>query len=236
MKQILLPFSEPRRLSFYLAMEEYLAQKAVEDMFFLWQVRPTVIFGRNQVMENEVNVPYCRESGIDLVRRKSGGGCVYSDEGNIMLSYITTGTNVEQIFAAYLDKLTSALRRLGFDAASSSHNDVLVGGSKVSGNAFFVLPHSSIVHGTMLYDTDFSVLERAITPSAAKLSKHGVKSVRQRVANLKELGLKMDIEAFKHFLAEYFCDSSELLSPEAVEAVEEIEKSYLDPVFLAGKH
>lgn len=235
MKHILLPFSESRRLSFYLAMEEFLAQNATEDMFFLWQVRPTVIFGRNQVMENEVNVPYCRELGIDLVRRKSGGGCVYSDQGNIMLSYITSGTNVEEVFGVYLDRVTAALRKLGFDAARSSHNDVLIGDCKVSGNAFFVLPHSSIVHGTMLYDTDFSVLERAITPSAEKLSKHGVKSVRQRVANLRALGLEMGIEAFKLFLISYFCDRSETLSQEAVRSIEEIEKTYLDPDFFRGR-
>lgn len=235
MKQILLPFSGERRLSFYLAMEEYLAQNVAEDLFFMWQVRPTVIFGRNQVMENEVNIPYCEEHGIDLVRRKSGGGCVYSDEGNLMLSYITPGTNVDEIFGSYLDRVTSALRGLGFDAARTTHNDVLVGDSKVSGNAFFVLPHSSIVHGTMLYDTDFSALERAITPSAEKLSKHGVQSVRQRVANLKALGLKMDLESFRNYLTECFCDSAVTLSPEDIAEIEQIEETYLDPVFLTGR-
>lgn len=235
MKYIGLPFSEMRRLTFYLAMEEYLAGSVAEDLFFLWQVHPTVIFGRNQVMENEVNIPYCEEHGIDLVRRKSGGGCVYSDEGNIMLSYITQGTNVEEIFARYLDKVTDALRGLGFDAARTTHNDVLVGERKVSGSAFFVMPHSSIVHGTMLFDTDFAALEKAITPSAEKLSKHGVKSVRQRVANLKELGLAMDIESFKEYLISQFCSEKEILSMDAVREIEGIEKSYFDPSFLAGK-
>lgn len=236
MKHVVLPFTEQRRLTFYLALEEYLAQTAKEDLFFLWQVGPTVIFGRNQVMENEVNVPYCAEHGIDLVRRKSGGGCVYSDEGNIMLSYVTPGTNVDEIFGKYLDNITEALRALGFDAARTTHNDVLVGDRKVSGNAFFSLAHSSIVHGTMLYDTDFSALERAITPSEEKLSKHGVKSVRQRVANLRALGLGMDLESFKNYLISHFCDDDLALGDEAIHEVEEIEKSYLDPSFLAGRH
>lgn len=236
MKHVVLPFTEQRRLTFYLALEEYLAQTAKEDLFFLWQVGPTVIFGRNQVMENEVNVPYCAEHGIDLVRRKSGGGCVYSDEGNIMLSYVTPGTNVDEIFGKYLDNITEALRALGFDAARTTHNDVLVGDRKVSGNAFFSLAHSSIVHGTMLYDTDFSALERAITPSEEKLSKHGVKSVRQRVANLRALGLEMDLESFKNYLISHFCDDDLALGDEAIHEVEEIEKSYLDPSFLAGRH
>ena len=79
-----------RRLSFYLAMEEYVARHIDEDdLFFMWQVRPTVIFGRNQSLENEVNVDYCRANEIEMYRRKSGGGCVYADMGNVMLSYIS---------------------------------------------------------------------------------------------------------------------------------------------------
>lgn len=73
MKYISLPVSETRRLSFYLAMEEFVARHLDEpDAFFMWQVGPSVIFGRNQVLENEVNVAYCREHNIKLYRRKSG--------------------------------------------------------------------------------------------------------------------------------------------------------------------
>ena len=75
MTYLSLPFEENRRLSFYLAMEEYAARQLNEgdDLFFLWQVQPSVIFGRNQVIENEVNLDYCREHGIQFFRRKSGG-------------------------------------------------------------------------------------------------------------------------------------------------------------------
>ena len=61
MKYVALPFTETRRLSFYLAMEEYAARHFDEpDYFFMWQVEPTVIIGRNQVLENEVNIDYSR--------------------------------------------------------------------------------------------------------------------------------------------------------------------------------
>ena len=81
MKYIALPDEKERRLSFYLAMEEWVARRLDEpECFFMWQVAPTVIFGRNQVMENEVNVEYCHEKGIQMFRRKSGGGCVYADK------------------------------------------------------------------------------------------------------------------------------------------------------------
>ena len=91
MKYISLPDEQVRPLPFYLAMEEYVAHHLNEpDAFFMWQVAPTVICGRNQVVENEVNLDYCREHDIHVVRRKSGGGCVYADMDNVMLSYVTT--------------------------------------------------------------------------------------------------------------------------------------------------
>ena len=81
MTYVSLPDAQNHRLSFYLAMEEYLARHRNDgdDLFFLWQVDPSVIFGRNQVIEREVNLDYCRQHGIAFYRRKSGGGCVYAD-------------------------------------------------------------------------------------------------------------------------------------------------------------
>ena len=73
MKYIALPDNKVRRLSFYLAMEEYVARHIDEyDAFFMWQVEPSVIFGRNQLIENEVNLDFCRLHGIKTYRRKRG--------------------------------------------------------------------------------------------------------------------------------------------------------------------
>ena len=174
-------------LTFYLDMEEQVATDVKEDCFFLWRVAPTVIYGRNQNVEAEVNLDYCKQVGIKVVQRKSGGGCVYADWGNIMISYITPETDVNQVFAHYLDMVGEALKELGYNAVKTEHNDILIDGRKVSGNAFYKLPHSSIVHGTMLYNVDMQEMKQAITPSKEKLESHGVKSVRQRVVNLVEL-------------------------------------------------
>ena len=98
MTYISLSDSINRELPFYLAMEEYVARHVdVADAFFIWQVSPTVIFGRNQLIENEVNLDYCRSHNIATYRLKSGGGCVYADMGNLMLSYITKEENVTYV-------------------------------------------------------------------------------------------------------------------------------------------
>ena len=219
MKKVVIPEGAPDRLTFFLAVEEYLAQSAEEDLFFTWQSPPTVICGRNQIIENEVNLDYCREHGIAVVRRKSGGGCVYSDAGNIMLSYITPDRGVEEVFARYLNMVAEALRDLGFDAVTTAHNDIMIGDRKVSGNACFALPNATIVHGTMLYDLDFDALEKATTPSAEKLSKHGVQSVRQRVVNLKSIGLTKTATELREYFENRFCEAELKLTAEDIEII-----------------
>ena len=76
MVNITLPDDQDRSLAFFLAMEEFVARRIEGEAFFVWRVEPTVIFGRNQVLENEVNLEYCKEKGVSIVQRKSGGGCV----------------------------------------------------------------------------------------------------------------------------------------------------------------
>lgn len=231
MTHIIVP--EHKRLVWYLAAEEYLGRTLKEPVFFTWIVDPTVIFGRHQVMEQEVNMEYCREHGVNMYRRKSGGGCVYADRGNIMLSYLDTNTRSEQVFQEYLDKVSKALRGLGFVAVKSEHNDVMIDGKKVSGNACYALPTGTIVHGTMLYNVDFAALQQAITPSVQKMAKHGVQSVRQRVVNLKDEGCPIDLpEKLAAYFEKELCDSERRLTDEEMAEIDAIEATYLDPKFI----
>ena len=229
MKYVVLPEVKDRSLVFYLAMEEFVAREIEGEAFFVWRVDPTVIIGRNQDLEAEVNMDYCREHGVEVVRRKSGGGCVYSDKGNIMISYISGRGDVSEVFERYLDMLTSCLRSLGLPAEKSGRNDVLVDGRKVSGNAFHMLPDRSIVHGTLLYSTDFDALEAAIRPPVEKLERHGVASVRQRVTNLSECldpSVIGSVEQLEDYLVSHFTDVAVMLSPQQITVIEELAKEY----------
>jgi len=234
MKLLRLPKGESakgRRLVFWLALEEWAVEHAPGSLF-VWSVEPTVIFGRNQDIEAEVNVQYCREHAIRMYRRKSGGGCVYADGGNLMISYITSESDVNKAFNAYLSSLADALRRMGLDAVRTEHNDVLVSGRKVSGNACYATSTGCIVHGTLLYDTDFTEMERAITPSKEKLDSKGIKSVRQRVVNLKELGVDFSFDDLGSRVVDHFCIDKQYLTTAQLEEVLEIEKTYLDDNFI----
>lgn len=230
MKHVVLPEVADRSLVFYLAMEEFVAREIADEAFFVWRVKPTVIIGRNQDVEAEVNMDYCMSNGVEVVRRKSGGGCVYSDMGNIMISYVSRRGDVSEVFGKYLDALVVCLQTLGLDARKSGRNDVIVGERKVSGNAFHMLSDRSIVHGTLLYSTDFDALETSIRPPVEKLERHGVASVRQRVANLSEYldrSVIGSVEALEEFLIRYFTDGEIRLDAQQVAEIEEMSKKYI---------
>lgn len=232
MKYLTLPDQQMRRLSFYLAMEEYVARMLpADDYLFLWQVKPTVIFGRNQQMESEVNEPYCRAHDIQMFRRKSGGGCVYADEQNLMVSYVTADDQVGVVFNRFLQMLLLVLRKLGIQATSTSRNDVLIDGRKVSGTAFYHLPGRSIVHSTLLYDTNMEHMLNAITPSAEKLRQKGIQSVRQRITLLKDY-VSLTLPQLKEHIRLTLCDSQVLLQPAQVLAIGQLEKQYLRDDFI----
>ncbi len=226
------------RLPFYLAMEEYLARNYNDrEFFFMWQVDPTVIVGRNQMIEKEVNVEYCRDNNVDICRRKSGGGAVVADMNNIMFSYITSSDDVATTFSHYTSSVVRALRLLGLDASDTSRNDVLIADRKVSGNSYYHIPGRSIVHGTMLYDFDVDRMTNALCPSTKKLSSHGVASTRSRVTTIREHLPNLSIEEFKRHIIDTMIDGETLiLDDEAIKEIQHIESEYYASQWLAGKN
>ncbi len=232
MKYIALPSSETRRLSFYLAMEEFVARHIDEpDCFFMWQVEPTVIFGRNQVVENEVNLNYCREHAIKVFRRKSGGGCVYADMDNVMLSFVTTEENVNFAFNRFINMVLLVLRKLGIEATGTSHNDVMIGDRKVCGTACYHLSGRSIVHSTLLYDTNMDHMLQAITPGPEKLEKKGIQSVRQRITLLKDY-TSLGLDEVKRLIRDTLCIGEHILTNDEVAEIEKLEQQYLHEDFI----
>ena len=184
----------------YLAMETDMVKTIQEPTVFTWVVSPTVIYGRHQCAEAEVNEAYCHAHGIAVVQRQSGGGCVYADRGNLMISCVSPSTRSQEVFDQFLVLLSGALRQLGYEAVTTAHNDVLVGDRKVCGTACYTTPTGTVVHACMLYDVNLTDLEAAITPSKAKLAKHAVASVRQRVRNLREIRDLGDMALFRQAL------------------------------------
>ena len=225
MKYIALPTNEMRRLSFYLAMEEFVARELNEsDAFFVWQVAPSVIYGRNQVVENEVNLAYCREHGIEVFQRKSGGGCVYADQDNLMLSYVTQEENVGFAFNRFVNMVLLVLRKMGIEATGTQHNDIMIGDRKLCGTACRKTSKGCIVHSTLLYDTNMEHMLNSITPGPEKLEKKGIQSVRQRITLLKDY-TTLSLEEVKTLIRETLCVGERVLTEDEVNMINEITKS-----------
>lgn len=232
MKYITLPDSQEHNLSFYLAMEEFVARHLDEpDAFFMWQVAPSVIFGRNQVVVNEVNLDYCHEHDIKVYRRKSGGGCVYADYDNLMLSFITAGEDVGFSFNRFVNMVLLVFRKMGIEGTGTSRNDILIGNHKVCGTACYHTGDRNIVHSTMLYDTNMEHMLNAITPGPEKLEAKGIQSVRQRIALLKDF-VNLSLEEVKILIRETLCQGEHLLTAADVRAIEDLEQSYLRNDFI----
>lgn len=236
MKHVAIPVEGHKTPAFYLAAEEYVARKfgTEPELWFTWRVEPCIVMGRNQVMENEINVSFCRDRKIGIYRRKSGGGCVYADLGNIMMSYIAEGAAVGYTFSKYIGLVVFVLRKLGIRAEASGRNDILVDGRKVSGSAFLHLPDRNIAHGTLLYDTCMDNMLGALTPTNAKLEAKGVKSVRSRIGLLKDY-ITLSIEELEQHLIGGLCRGEEIrLDADDVHEIERMAQDYLKPQFLYG--
>lgn len=233
MLHVVLPISGRRKLPFFLAAEEWIARNLPQDEYFLpWQVAPTVICGRNQDVPSEVNLEFCRNNGIEVYRRKSGGGAVFADMNNIMFSYIAPETAVHTAFEGYTSKVCRALRELGLDAHASGRNDILIGDRKVAGNAYWQCGGRSIVHGTMLYDTDTRLMNGALTPSRAKLESNKVVSVQSRVTTIHSHLPGISIEAFMSHMLSSMCDAGITLPDTALAGINGIEQPYYDERFV----
>ncbi len=238
MKYILIPNPETiRKLPFYFAIEEYVARNYTNDDYFMvWRVGPTVMLGRNQLIENEVDVDYCHAHGVDIFRRKSGGGCIYSDPGCLQFSYISSAENVNEAFTQYMQRVADLLCSLGINAEKSGRNDILVEGRKVAGSAFYGMKHRSVLHNSLLFNTRLDHLSQALTPSHQKLQSKGVASVSQRVNNIAPF-TDLSIEAFMEYTRHYMCGNEVLqLTDQDLQNILTLKQELASDDFVYGKN
>lgn len=128
---------------------------------------PAVSIGRYQRSEDVVDLEYCRERGIDIVRRTSGGGTIYTDSNCLEYAvvvdqgYPEIPMDLEGSFKVICTGVISGLKKLGIDASYKPVNDVQVRGRKISGSAQR-RRRILLQHGTLLVDADFESMSKAL--------------------------------------------------------------------------
>mgnify|MGYP001025553643 CR=1 FL=1 len=184
-----------------LAIEEYALRNlpAGEDYLLFYINEPSIIIGKNQNTMEEINADYVQEHGIHVVRRLSGGGAVYHDLGNLNYSFITDDDGQSfHNFRKFTQPVVDALRKLGVQAEVTGRNDIQVGDRKISGNAQYAAKGRMFTHGTLLFDSKLENVAAALKVNADKIKSKGIKSIRSRVANIREfLDREMSMEEFK---------------------------------------
>ena len=223
--------------AFNLAFEEYVLLNRTEgDILILWQNDKTVVIGRNQNAAAEIDRAFVEANGIRVVRRTTGGGAVCHDLGNLNYSFITDAGKREEItIERFTRPVVRALRGLGLDASASGRNDILVEGRKVSGTAQRVAGKRILHHGTLLFDSDPSVIAGALNADPEKYRSKGKQSVRARIGNIRPL-LKedMEISGFRDYLKAALWEDKEgapvtaVLTEEELSAVRRLKEERYD--------
>jgi lipoate-protein ligase A len=159
---------------------------AVPDTLRFFRFRPCVLVGCHQIIEAEVDLAAAQ--GLDIVRRPTGGGAVYIDEGQLCWELaLRRDWALPDAAKRICTAVARGLSRLGIDARFLPGNDIEAGGAKLGGTAGLVDGSVLLYHGTVLVDTDCARMAAVLTPPADKLARHGVRSVAARVTTLKAL-------------------------------------------------
>lgn len=218
-----------------LAVEEYVFDHLPKDRMYmmLWQNDHAIIIGKHQNTLAEINESYVKEQGIRVVRRLSGGGAVYHDMGNLNFTIIADANGDGLDFGRFCDIVIRALARVGIKAERNGRNDMTIDGKKFSGNAQYIRQGRVMHHGTILFDSNASVLANALQVDPAKIQAKGIKSVRSRVTNVrphlpKDLTLSQFRKVLLQSILEQFPGEAYSLTETDKAAVQVIKESRYD--------
>ena len=191
---------------FNLALEQYVFDCLPRDReyFMLWQNDNTIVVGKHQNTAEEINADFVRTHGVRVVRRLSGGGAVYHDLGNLNFTFVMdAGADSALDLHLFCQPVARALQKLGVDAQVNGRNDITIDGQKFSGNAQYRKQGRIMHHGTLMFDSDLSVVAQALQVSQDKIESKGIPSVRSRVTTIRPyLRQDVSLEQFKALLLE----------------------------------
>jgi len=178
--------------AFHFSVEEYIVRQYPwdEPVMMIWQADKCAMIGSNQIAGLEIDADCARREGIKVVRRSSGGGTIYTDLGTLLYTVIQLNTGedypLETARRTVSEPVVEALRKMGIPAKVEGRNDILADGKKVSGLAQYTKYGRICTHGSLLYDADLEMLARVLRVDDEKIRSKALRSVRSRVANLKD--------------------------------------------------
>jgi len=193
-------------------IEERQAGNVPDTIRFL-RFPPTALIGRHQDLSREVDLEYCEKNGVGIVRRITGGGAIYLDEGQLGWELVFHRKSLgiaalPDLAREICNAAALGLSKLGVNAKFRPRNDIEVDGRKISGTGGFFDGDVLIYQGTVLVDMNSQHMVNALNVPESKLAKRELDSAAQRVVTLQELlGDAMpDLEAVKRALVDGFSE------------------------------
>ncbi|MFD1672541.1 lipoate--protein ligase [Agrilactobacillus yilanensis] len=180
-------------LEYFLAAEK----RFKEPVFMLWSTTPTVMLGKYQDALAELNLNYIQQQSIQVVRRYSGGGTIYTDAGGCQFSFIQPQSTTTISFDTYIETIQQALLDMNISAEKTSRNDLTIKEKKFSGNAQYNHQGYTVHHGSILFDTDLEQMYDALHVDDMKLRSKHIASIRQHTINLKTIRPDLTMADFK---------------------------------------
>ena len=173
-----------------LAMQVYINNNIFldEDILLPYYCQPKVEIGRFQNTAVEINQDYVDENNIKVVRRDTGGGAVYVDDGAVNVCCILEqDTSIYGDFQRFYRPAIQALHNLGAtDVIQSGRNDLALNEKKISGAAMTLLNNRIYGGYSLLLDVDYDAMVNVLKPNRKKIESKGIKSVRARVGQIRD--------------------------------------------------
>ncbi len=170
--------------TYNIATEYYLFHQYTQPILYLWINGPSIVVGKHQNTIEEINAKFVKENDVEVCRRISGGGTVYHDEGNLNYTIISNDEQRKIDYITFSRPIIHALKKMGVQATTDDRNNITVDGFKICGHAQYMSKNRTMHHGCLLFDSDLTVLKKALNVSKDKIKSKGIKSVRAHVKNI----------------------------------------------------
>ena len=206
--------------SFGLAADELLTRWVgsgqAQPTLRLYTYRPhCALVGRFQRIESELRVDYCREHGIPMNRRPTGGGAIIMGAGPLGVALVLPGTGddvyrtARALMARVSDGLLFGLSRLGIHAEFRRKNDIEVNGRKIAGVGIYRAPTDGLLfHASVLVDLDVPLMLRVLTIPVEKISDKEIAAVSARTSTVcSELGRPIEVDEVRSAIAAGYADA-----------------------------
>jgi len=185
--------------------------KTPNTIRFLRFLKPCVLVGYHQDVDQEVRVDYCIRNGVEINRRITGGGAIYFHPSHLGWEVISSWSypfpeRVEDLYEFICKPVVEALRRIGLNARFRPKNDIEVNGRKISGTGGTTRSNAFLFQGTLLTDLDIREMLRCLRIPIKKLSDKEIDSLRSRVTTVRwELSHVPSLELIKNIIVEEMC-------------------------------